>query len=63
MALDESRDSDEVFEVNGFKFCIEKSLYEKAGGINVDAGYMGFVVESVNSLSSGGGCASCTSCG
>lgn len=63
MALDESRDSDEVFDEKGFKFCMEKSLYEKTGGIKVDAGYMGFVVESVNPLSSGGGCGSCCGCG
>lgn len=63
MALDESRDSDEVFEVKGFKFTMDKGLYEQTGGIKVDAGYMGFIVESVNPLSSGSGCASCSSCG
>lgn len=63
MALDEPRDGDEVLEAKGFKFCVEKSLYEKAGDIKIDAGYMGFVVESANPLSSGSGCASCSSCG
>jgi Fe-S cluster assembly iron-binding protein IscA len=64
MALDETRDSDELFEEKGFKFCMEKGLYEKTGGVRVDAGYMGFVVESVNPLSSGRSCGSCCSgCG
>lgn len=63
MALDEPRDSDKVFDEKGFKFCMEENLYEKTGGVKVDAGYMGFVVESVNPLSSGSGCASCSSCG
>lgn len=64
MALDEQRDSDAVFEEKGFKFCMEKDLYEKTGGVTVDAGYMGFVIESVNPLSSGSACGSCCSgCG
>ena len=60
LALDEPRDGDEVFEEQGFKFCIETELYNKAGDIIIDAGYMGFVVQSSNSLSGGnsncGGC-------
>lgn len=64
MALDEPRETDEVFEDNGFKFCIDKDLYAKAGGIKVDAGYMGFIVESDQPLSSSSNCGSCGSnCG
>ncbi len=64
MALDEPRDSDKVFEDNGFKFCVDSNLYEQVGGIKVDAGYMGFIVESERPLSSGGNCGSCGSgCG
>ena len=30
MALDEPRDTDNVFNVNGFQFIIDKEFYEKA---------------------------------
>lgn len=59
LALDQSRDSDEVFSEQGFEFCMEKELYEKAQGVKIDAGYMGFLVESEVPLAGGGGCSSC----
>lgn len=64
LALDEPRDSDDVFEEQGFKFCIDKELYTRVQGVSIDAGYMGFVVNSEVPLNAGGGCGSCSgSCG
>lgn len=61
MALDEPRDSDEVFKEQGFTFCMDKDLYQKTQGVMIDAGYMGFIVQSSVPLNSGassncGGC-------
>jgi len=36
MALDEPRDTDNVFNVNGFQFIIDKEFYEKAKPVTVD---------------------------
>ncbi len=44
-------------ELNGFTFCIEKDLYEKAKPVKIDISYMGFSVES-NLQLGGGGCSS-----
>jgi len=62
LALDESRDTDEIFEENGYKFCIDAQLYNTSGGITVDAGYMGFSVQSANPLNAASG-SSCGGCG
>lgn len=63
LALDQSRDTDECFNEQGFEFCMEKSLYEKAQGVTIDTGYMGFIVNSEAPVSDAkSGCASC-SCG
>lgn len=60
LALDEPRDTDKVFDELGFKFCMDSDLYSKAQDVTVDAGYMGFVVESSQPLASGdGGCSGC----
>lgn len=60
MALDEPNDNDEVIELNGFKFVVEKDLLEKANPISIDLSYMGFTVDSALQLG-GGSCS--TSCG
>ncbi len=62
MALDESNDNDEIFDADGFTFCIEKPLVKQVSFLRVDITYMGFVVDSDMQLaSSGGSCGS--SCG
>ena len=42
MGLDEPKDTDHVFEVNGFKFLIDKELMKDAQPINVDFSEFGF---------------------
>ena len=61
MALDEPRDTDQVFNVNGFQFVIEKEFYEKAKPVNVDFMGYGFrITSSINfAPADGGGCGGC----
>ncbi|BBD07438.1 HesB/YadR/YfhF-family protein [Desulfovibrio ferrophilus] len=62
MALDEPKDTDEVFEFDGdIKFVMEKELLEAAKPVKVDITYTGFSVDS-NLQLGGGGCGS-GSCG
>ncbi len=58
MALDEPKESDEVFDFDGgIKFLMDKDLLESAQPVTVDIGYMGFTVDSSLQLG-GGGCSS-----
>ena len=65
MALDEPKDTDEVFEVEGFKYLADKDFLEKAKPITVDFAYTGFKITSNLTLGGGeGGCGGCSgSCG
>jgi Fe-S cluster assembly iron-binding protein IscA len=62
MALDESRDGDEIFNMNGLTFMIEKELLEEVKPIKVDfvetprgAGY-----SIVSNLKKEDGCGGCS---
>lgn len=58
MALDEPKDTDEVFDFEGdIKFVMEKELLEAAKPVKVDITYTGFSVDS-NLQLGGGGCGS-----
>jgi Fe-S cluster assembly iron-binding protein IscA len=59
MALDEPRDTDSVFNVNGFQFIIDKEFYEKAKPVTVDFMGYGFRINSSINFSPGGGCGGC----
>ncbi len=62
MALDEPRDTDSLFNVNGFQFVIDKEFYEKAKPVKVDFMGYGFRISSgIEFAPSGGGCGSCGS--
>lgn len=64
LALDAPGDSDQVFNEQGYAFCIDKELLAQTGALKVDLTYMGFVVESANVMeSAGGGCSGCASSG
>jgi Fe-S cluster assembly iron-binding protein IscA len=63
MALDEPRDSDETFAVNGFTFLVNKDFLEKVKPIKVDFTGYGFKVDCAFQFSAGGGCAGCGSAG
>jgi len=62
LGLDEENENDEVYEVEGFKFLVDKSLMKIAAPIKVDFNEMGFFITSSMKLSPGG-CSSCSSCG
>jgi iron-sulfur cluster assembly protein len=59
MALDESKDTDHVFEIDGFKYIMDKAFMEKAKPIKIDFSGMGFKLDS--GIDFGSGCSSCGS--
>ncbi len=62
MALDEPRNSDETFAINGFTFLVDKDFHDKVQPIKVDFTGFGFRVDcAVNFRASGGGCSGCSS--
>lgn len=64
MALDEPKETDEVFEKAEFTFVIDKSLLAQAQPVNVDfisnESGQGFIITS--GLTSNKDCGGCTSC-
>lgn len=61
MALDESKSTDDVFEVDGFKYVVDKDFLKEAGNIKVDFLDIGFKVTSNLVLDSA--CGSCSTTG
>jgi iron-sulfur cluster assembly protein len=67
LALDEPKDTDESVETNGITYLIDKELSDRLGEVTVDyveEGWRtGFMVSSVNPISSGpSACGSSCSC-
>jgi len=65
MALDESKEDDEVFKENGITFMINKDLFELAKPITLDyvIARMGNGFKLSSSLDAGSSCGgSCSSC-
>ena len=62
MALDESNDNDEVFDVEGFSYIVNKNLLEKASPIKVDFSNYGFRLDCAIDFGPGG-CGGCGSAG
>ena len=58
MALDESKETDDVFEIGGFKYVVDKEFLVKATPIKVDFLVSGFKVDCGIDFTSG-----CSSCG
>lgn len=66
MALDEPKDSDDLFDVKGIKFVVDKEFMEKTQTIKIDFNGMGFSLDPGINLGQGGGdCGGCSggSCG
>lgn len=59
LALDEAATDDTTFEENGYTFCINQELLDKAKTVEIDCSAMGFSVSSGEPLGTGGGCAGC----
>jgi len=65
MALDESKDTDDVYEIDGFKYIVDKDFLEKAKPIKVDFTEMGFKLDSAIDFgaSACGSCSTKSTCG
>jgi iron-sulfur cluster assembly protein len=61
MALDEPKDSDDVFDIDGFTLLVDKDLMLEAEPIKVDFTGFGFQLDC--SLQFDDGCTACSSCG
>jgi Fe-S cluster assembly iron-binding protein IscA len=61
MALDEPKTTDDVFDIDGFQYIVDKDFMEKAKPIKVDFSEMGFKLDC--SIDFGAGCSSCGTTG
>ena len=61
MALDEPKESDNVYDVNGFQFIVDKDFYEKAKPVSVDFLAYSFKISSSIEFSPDSACGSCSS--
>lgn len=61
MALDETKDTDEIYEVDGFKYIVDKEFLKEAAPINVDFMEYGFKVTSSLKFDQSSSCGSCSS--
>ena len=61
MALDEPKNTDNVYDVNGFQFIMDKDFDEKARPVTVDFLGYGFKISSSLDFGAGSGCSSCGS--
>ena len=58
MALDEPKNTDDVYDIEGFKYIVNKEFMEKVKPIKIDFSEMGFKVDCAIDFRSG-----CSSCG
>ena len=64
MALDEPCKNDQVFEIDGFTYLVDKELFEKAQPITVDFKVFGFQIDSQLEFElAEGGCSACGASG
>jgi Fe-S cluster assembly iron-binding protein IscA len=61
MALDEPKDTDSVFDINGFQFIIDEDLLLEARPIKVDFAHLGFQLDCA--LQFDDACTACSTCG
>ncbi len=63
MALDEARDTDNIYDIDGFQYIVDKNFMEKAKPIKIDFKKVGFQITSCIDLGCGcSGCGSDSSC-
>ncbi len=60
MALDEPKDNDSVFDIDGFKYLVDNNLLEKAQPIKVDFLQIGFKIDSGLQFGPSTGCEGCS---
>ena len=61
MALDEPKDTDHIFDIDGFKYIVDKEFMEKIKPIKIDFSVMGFKLDCGIDFGSAG--SECSSCG
>jgi Fe-S cluster assembly iron-binding protein IscA len=57
MTLDEQRNTDTVFDIDGFRFLVDKELMREADPVNVDFSGFGFQFDC--GMDFNGGCSAC----
>jgi len=57
MALDEPKETDNVFDIDGFKYIIDKDLMREADPIKIDFSGFGFQFDC--GMDFAGGCSAC----
>jgi Fe-S cluster assembly iron-binding protein IscA len=62
LALDEATEADDVVDVSGYQFVVEKELMEQAKPIKIDLNHMGFQIQS-SLVFPAGGCGCSGGCG
>ncbi len=62
LALDDPKDTDDVFDVEGYSFVVDKGLLDQAKPLTVDFACSGFSIGSSLELG-GGGCGGCSCSG
>ena len=64
MALDEPKDTDDVFDIDGFKYLVDKDFMEQVKPIKVDFSGLGFKLDCGYDFgAAAGGCSGCASDG
>lgn len=63
MALDEPKETDNVYEIDGFKYVVDKAFMEDVAPIKVDFLRTGFQVTANIELGGSCSCESSNSCG
>jgi iron-sulfur cluster assembly protein len=61
MALDEPKDTDDIFKINGFKFVVDKDLMKEADPIKINFSHFGFMFDCA--LQFDDACTACSACG
>jgi len=61
MALDELKETDDVYEVEGIKYVVDKEFLKQATPIKVDFKEVGFSISS--NIDLGASCSSCSTTG
>ena len=64
MVLDELKDTDDVFDIDGFQFVVDKELLKEAEPIKVDFAHFGFQIDCAIEFEEGcSGCGTSSACG
>ena len=64
MVLDELKDTDDVFDIDGFQFVVDKELLKEAEPITVDFTGFGFRIDCTIEFQEGcSGCGTTSACG